>query len=502
MIRFFDTYSGKVEEFKPLREGEVGMYTCGPTVYDFAHIGNFRAFVFEDLLRRFLEFKGFQVKHCMNITDVDDKTIAGANRTPHPSLSPQGERVGVRGEAEEALVRLDHFTAPYLSAFHEDLAALNILPANHPSEQPRATREIPAMIELIEKLVKKEMAYASEGSVYYRAASFPSYGKLSKKKLEKNVKGARIERDEYTKEEISDFALWKKVKEGEPAWDSPWGKGRPGWHIECSAMSMKYLGETFDIHAGGEDLIFPHHENEIAQSEGATGKPFVRTWLHCRFLLVKGEKMSKSKGNFYTLRDLLTKGYDPMQIRYALLSTHYRQPLNFTLTALESAKEALERFDHFYARVTDSLRNTKGARPLFEALFAKGLERFDKALSEDLGISEGMAALFDTLREANQKMDREKFSREDLSEAQQFLAKVDSVLGLRIVEETSPPESVLQLLKQREEARRQKDFSYSDEVRREIQKQGWWVKDGRPGEPSQLKRKKRVWENMTRRLEE
>ena len=478
-VRFFNTLSGRLEEFRPLNPGEVKMYTCGPTVYDFAHIGNFRAFVFEDLLRRFLEYKNFRVKHVMNITDVDDKTIAGARREGKP---------------------LDEFTQIYTKAFQEDLLALNILPSNHPAEPPRATREIPAMLELIEKLVQKGLAYASEGSVYYRVSNFPGYGKLSKKKLEKNIQGARVDLDEYQKEEGADFALWKKSREGEPAWDSPWGKGRPGWHIECSAMSMKYLGETFDLHAGGEDLIFPHHENEIAQSEGATGKPFVRTWLHCRFLLVDGEKMSKSKGNFYTLRDLLKKGYDPLQVRYVLISTHYRQPLNFTLPGLEAAKEALERLDHFYARVTDPLSQTekRGERgeERGKRIFEKALKRFDEALSEDLGIAEALAAVFDAVRETNQEMDRGNFSVADLECAQTFLRKVDSVLGLEIIEEAKVPEPISRLLKEREAARERKDFSSSDKIREEIQKLGWLVKDGRPGEPSQLKRKRRVWENV------
>lgn len=474
-IRFFNTLSGRIEEFKPLREREVRMYTCGPTVYDYAHIGNFRTFVFEDLLRRFLEFKGFKVKHVMNLTDVDDKTILGANR--------EGKKLG-------------DFTKRYTEAFLEDLNTLNILLPNHPAEPPRATLEIQAMIDLIQRLLEKKVAYVSEGSVYYRITSFPGYGKLSKKKIEKNIRGARVDVDEYSKEEGADFALWKKSKEGEPAWDSPWGKGRPGWHIECSAMSMKYLGETFDIHAGGEDLIFPHHENEIAQSEAATGKPFVRYWLHARHLIVDGEKMSKSKGNFYTLRDLLEKGYDPMQIRYVLISHHYRQPLNFTWDSLGAAKEALERLDHFYARVVDPGIKADADQDVLKPIFEKGFQRFDDVLSHDLGISEALACLFETLRETNQKMDEGKFSEADLYEGKRFFEKVDSVLGLQIAEEFQPPEELLKLLREREEARQKKDFVRSDEVRKQIQKQGWIVKDGRPGEPSQLKRRKRLWENV------
>lgn len=472
-LRFFNTLSGQIEEFKSLRDKEAGMYTCGPTVYDYAHIGNFRAFVFEDLLRRFLEYKGYKVRHVMNLTDVDDKTIAGARK----------EGTG-----------LDEFTLKYIQAFQDDLKTLNILFPNHPGEQPKATKEIPAMIELIQKLIQKNLAYTSEGSVYFRVAGFPAYGKLSKKKLEQNIQGARVDVDEYEKEEGADFAVWKNSKEGEPAWDSPWGAGRPGWHIECSAMSMKYLGETFDLHAGGEDLIFPHHENEIAQSEGVTGKPFVRYWLHCRFLLADGEKMSKSKGNFYTLRDLLNKGYDPMQIRCVLISNHYRQPLNFTISGLEAAKEALQRLDDFSARAISASVNAQAAGGSLTAIFEKGLQRFDDGLSNDLGISEALAAVFDTLREANQEMDRKNFSASDKESALQFLKKIDSVLGLKISENAQVPAAVLQLIKEREAARHKKDFDRADELRKAIEQLGWLAKDGRPGESSQLKRKKRVWE--------
>ncbi len=470
-VRFFNTYSGKLEEFKPLHGNEVRMYTCGPTVYDYAHIGNFRAYVFEDLLRRFLKFKGLPVKQVMNLTDVDDKTIRGAR---------------------EKGVTLNEFTKTYADAFFEDIRTLNLEPAEF---YPRATEHIPEMTQLIEKLVQKGHAYEKDGSVYYRVTSFEKYGKLSKKDLTQNIAGARVDVDEYEKEAGSDFALWKKKKEGEPAWPSPWGEGRPGWHIECSVMSMKYLGETFDLHTGGEDNIFPHHENEIAQSEGATGAPFVRYWLHCRFLLVDGEKMSKSKGNFYTLRDLLKKGYDPIQIRYVLISSHYRQPLNFTFAGLGAAKEALERLDHFYARVTDPLLKAPSKKDSLETIFKKGLERFEESLSNDLGIPEALASVFDAVRGANQKMDREEFSQGDLESAKPFLQKVDSVLGLRIAEGGAPPEALLKLLKEREEARAKKEFSRSDEIRRQIHSQGWLVKDGRAGESSQLKQRKRVWES-------
>ncbi len=372
MIQFHNTLSGKLEEFKPLKDGEVSLYTCGPTVYHYAHIGNFRTFVFEDLLRRFLEFKGLKVRHVMNITDVDDKTIAGAVR-------------------EEKTLQV--YTSFYTQAFLDDMKTLGML---LPTVQPHATAEIPVMIELIRALIAKGAAYTVEdGSVYYRIVAFPGYGKLSKKNLSGNISGARVDQDEYEKEEGADFVLWKAAKEGEPSWDSPWGKGRPGWHIECSAMCMRHLGETIDIHAGGEDLVFPHHENEIAQSEASTGKPFVKYWLHAKHLLVNGEKMSKSKGNFFTLRDLLAKGYDPMAIRYALLSVHYRNQLNFTFDGLKEAREVIEKLDNCYFQCLSRLPLSRAeAKPSLDigALdsFLKAMEKF---LGEDLNIAAALASL-------------------------------------------------------------------------------------------------------------
>ncbi|MBI4114988.1 MAG: cysteine--tRNA ligase [Candidatus Omnitrophica bacterium] len=494
MIRFFNTLSGKTEEFRPLqeKEKEVGMYTCGPTVYDYAHIGNFRAFIFEDLLRRFLEYKGYKVKHVMNITDVDDKTIAGANREKK---------------------KLGEFTETYTRAFREDLQALNILPANYPKDQPRATQEIPAMIELIEKLVKKGTAYVNDGSVYYRVTAFPSYGKLSKKKLDKNIQGVRVDVDAYEKEDGADFALWKKAKEEEPAWDSPWGKGRPGWHIECSAMSMKYLGETFDIHAGGEDLIFPHHENEIAQSEGATGKPFVKYWLHCKFLLVNGEKMSKSKGNFYTLRDLLTKGHDPMTIRYVLLSTHYRTPLNFTLEGVKSAGEAVERLTSCYAHCLHLNVFGIGYKVKVEDLtnwnvnlcscLPDARARIEQALENDLNISVALAEVFDALKLINFCLSKKLLEEKSLKEAIDFFKRVDRLLGLKITEQEALPPDVFKYYEQRSTFRRDPRFikdktlqQLADDLRAKIESLGWIVKDGRPGEPSTLQKKRRAWEKV------
>ncbi len=487
--RFYDTFKGEILDFDPIdqKKKEVKMYTCGPTVYDYAHIGNFRAFIFEDLLRRFLEFKGFQVKHVMNITDVDDKTIAGANR--------EGKQ-------------LEEFTEKYTQAFCEDLKTLNIFSPNFPAEPPRATREIPAMIELIETLIKKNVAYVSEGSVYYRVSAFPSYGKLSKKKLEGNIKGARVDVDEYDKEEGADFALWKRAKEGEPSWDSPWGKGRPGWHIECSAMSMKYLGDTFDIHAGGEDLIFPHHENEIAQSEAATGKKFVNYWLHCKHLLVNGEKMSKSKGNFYTLRDLLAKGYDPMAIRYALLSVHYRQPLNFTLDGLKEASETIRRLDDCFALVCSpamDLCHDSGAHCEDEATKEELdaiRQNISEALSADLNVSKALASMMEGITVINRAFTEGKLNNSANQEAVHlFFSANDRIFGLDITDSGKVPKDIFFKMRERSEIRRrikEKDdkslWKESDRMRDEIQVLGWLVKDGKPGELSTLKKKRRTWD--------
>jgi cysteinyl-tRNA synthetase len=481
MIHFFNTLSGKVQEFKPISPSQVKMYTCGPTVYDYAHIGNFRAFVFEDLLRRFLEAKSFKVQHVMNLTDVDDKTIAGAIREKKP---------------------LEEYTAKYIQAFQEDLKTLNILPA---TAQPRATQEIAGkggMIELIESLIEKGIAYTSEGSVYYRVSKFPYYGKLSKKKLEENIQGARVDVDEYDKEEGSDFVLWKKAKEDEPAWDSPWGKGRPGWHIECSSMSMKYLGETFDLHAGGEDLIFPHHENEIAQSEAATGKPFVHYWMHCKFLLVNGEKMSKSKGNFYTLRDLLLQKQEAIAIRYALLTTHYRTPLNFTLDGLKEASESIKKLDDAYFQcLSYAALNPNSKSEASNLNLDKVYSDIMQALDEDLNISEALAHLWSGVREINRSVSESKMDPEKAHQALAFFHRIDSLLGLDIARVREIPEEIKVRLKERNEVRAHSEFKKekalqmkSDELRNEIQKQGWLIKDAKPGEISTLKMKRRVWD--------
>ncbi len=467
-IKFHDTLSGQLKDFQVGGTGEVSLYTCGPTVYYYAHIGNFRTFVFEDLLRRFLESEGYKVRHVMNITDVDDKTIAGAQR----------EKKSLR-----------EYTSFYTDAFLEDRKALNILPAG---VMPNATDEIPAMISLIETLVAKGVAYKAEDrSVYYRVAGFPGYGKLSKKKLDGNIAGARVDQDEYEKEEGADFVLWKAAKENEPSWDSPWGKGRPGWHIECSAMCMCHLEETVDIHAGGEDLVFPHHENEIAQSEAATGKPFVRYWLHAKHLLVNGEKMSKSKGNFFTLRDLLQKDYDPMAIRYALMSVHYRQQLNFTFESLKEAREVIEKLDNCYFQCLSRLQiagqNTGGELDLSASVAEIG-----KALGDDLNIAVALAVLQKTVTEINAHL--AKLSERGLSTCVGFFERVDRIFGFDISSVREVPSDVTRILSEYVEARKVKDFSTSDQLRKAIAEKGWQVKDGRPGEPSTVKKNRRVWD--------
>src|SRR6266852_1830170 len=379
-VRLYNTLSGKVEEFQPLQDSEVRMYACGPTVYDYGHIGNFRTFVAVDILRRFLRQSGYKVHHVMNITDVDDKIIRNSAR----------DGVGVK-----------EYTAKYEKAYLEDAATLNI-------EQPilvRATEHIPEMAEFIAALETKGFAYRTEdGSYYFRIAKFPAYGKLSKKDFAGMEDGARVDVDEYEKDSARDFALWKAPKPGEASWDTPIGPGRPGWHLECSVMSMAELGSSFDLHAGGEDLIFPHHENEIAQSESLTGQPFARFWFHARFLLVEGEKMSKSLGNFFTIRDLVLKGHKPSSIRWLLTSVTYRNQLNFTFDGLKSAASSVEKLRNFRFRLT-SAQLAEGANPAMAQLASETVDRVKGALEDDLNTAQAQAALFDMARKANTALD-------------------------------------------------------------------------------------------------
>src|SRR6516225_597356 len=404
-LKLHNTLTGKTEPFVPLVAGEVKMYTCGPTVYDYAHIGNFRTFVFQDILRRYLKQRGLKLNHVMNLTDVDDRIIANA----------AAANLGIRV-----------YTEKFAQAFFADCKALSIQAPDH---WIRATDHIPDMVKLIEELRQKSFTYDSEGSIYYRIAKFPEYGKLSKIDLTGIQAGARVDNDRYEKESARDFALWKAPKPGEHFWKTEIGAGRPGWHIECSAMAMKYLGETLDIHTGGIDLAFPHHENEIAQSEAATGKQFVRYWLHAEHLLVEGEKMSKSEGNFFTLRDLFAKGNKPSALRFALASVPYRRQLNFTLDGLQQATSSVERLRNFAARLRSEKFPT-GNQPEMAGRIAKAADDLDAGLSDDLNTAQALAAVFDFVREANIAMDKGEFRQGDVAAATGFLANFDKVFAV------------------------------------------------------------------------
>ena len=458
-LHFFNTLTRQKENFKPITKNEVRMYTCGPTVYDYAHIGNFRAFLFEDLLKRWLKYRGYKVTHVMNLTDVDDKTIKGS-QTQH--------------------IPLKQYTEFYAKAFFEDAAILNIEPADY---YPRATEHIQEMVSLIQTLLAKSYAYKGEdGSIYFAINKFPNYGKLSKIKTRDLKTGTRVKVDEYAKEEAQDFALWKAYtpEDGEVFWETPLGKGRPGWHVECSAMSMKYLGETFDIHCGGIDNMFPHHENEIAQSEAATGKQFVIYWLHNEHLQVEGQKMAKRFGNFYTLRDLLAKNCDPKAIRYLLLSTHYRQQFNFTFEGLEAAKGAIERLTNLMRRLKDS--NGKGNGEKISQLIDKVQRCFGEAMDDDLNISVALASLFDFVRDVNNLLDNNELSKAEAEKVHALLTNFDNVLGVvgKVEVETLPQEGVL-LIEKREQARKAKDWKTADEIRQQLKALGIVVEDTAQG---------------------
>ncbi|MBS1369099.1 MAG: cysteine--tRNA ligase [Lentisphaeria bacterium] len=466
-LEFFNTMERRVMPFRPIRPGEVGMYTCGPTVYNYAHIGNFRAYMFEDLLRRTLEYSGLKVRQVMNLTDVDDKTIR---------------------DSRAAGIPLRDFTAKYKQAFFEDLKTLNIEPAE---VYPAATDHIPQMIRLISVLMEKGYAYQAEDkSVYFSIDKFPEYGKLARIDRENQRSGVRIKNDEYAKDSVADFALWKAWDEldGDVAWDSPWGKGRPGWHIECSAMSGEYLGDSFDIHTGGIDNMFPHHEDEIAQSEAASGKKWVNYWLHCAHLMVNGEKMSKSLGNFYTLRDLQGMGWKGREIRWVLIGAHYRKKLNFTLEALGTARETLTRFDEFF----DRMRAVTKAGDCPEAEFAvsTAAAAFSNAIADDLNISEALAAMFELLRNGNKLADAGELTSSGAERILAAFRKFDTVIGALEVDAVRsvefPPEAVA-LAEERRAARKAKNFAESDRLRDELGKLGFLVED-RPGNEYRLKK--------------
>ena len=460
-IQLFNTASRSIEPFVPLDPSgkQVSMYTCGPTVYNYAHIGNFRAYLFEDLLQRHLEARDFSVNRVMNLTDVDDKTIRGCRQMG---------------------VRLAEFTARYKTAFFEDLETLRIRRAN---SYPAATepRFIERMIQMIQHLESDGIAYlADDGSVYFRIARFANYGKLAHLNLEELRPSGRISNDEYEKESVGDFALWKAWNEedGDVFWESPWGKGRPGWHIECSAMATALLGPQIDIHCGGVDNIFPHHEAEIAQSECVTGKQFVKHWLHCAHLLADNQKMSKSLGNFYTLRDLLERGFSGREIRFALITVHYRLPLNFTLAGLEAARAALARLDAWQQRL-QQLAASHPPAPILDA--TQSCELFLSALDDDLNISAAMGHLFDWLRDSNRAMDAAQLTPNQAAQTLLELRKVQSVLALEPDAIECPPE-VKSLLSERDNARKSRDWKRSDELRDAIIALGWTVKDTKEGQ--------------------
>jgi cysteinyl-tRNA synthetase len=461
-VRFFNTLGRRLERFEPLVPGEVGLYTCGPTVYNHVHIGNLRTFLFEDLLKRALVFLGYRVRHVMNLTDVDDKTIRGA--------SEQG-------------VALDEFTEPYIRSFFDDLRALNVAPAD---VYPRATRHVAGMQAMIAKLVERGHAYESDGSVWFRIASDADYGKLSGVRLDQARSGERVAADEYETEDVRDFVLWKGAKPGEPSWDSPWGPGRPGWHIECSAMSAEYLGETFDIHCGGVDNLFPHHENEIAQSESATGRPFVRTWLHSEHLIVEGQKMSKSLGNFYTLKELVAKGISPRAIRFALISVHYRQKLNFTFEGLAASSAALKRIDEMRYRLGLAGEGSDPDERLQKRV-DELLEEFGGALADDLNISAGLAALFDFVRDVNKAVSDQALAPGDVARVEGALDRVESVLGVLDMDRRGAglaedaarvsEEEIERLVELRRRAKAERNFARADEIRGELAAKGVVLED-------------------------
>jgi len=460
MLRFFNTLSRQVEDFQPIEDGKVRMYICGPTVWNFAHIGNFRTFIFGDVLRRYLKFKGYQLTHVFNLTDIDDRII---------------------NEATDRSISIDEFTAPYIKYFWEDFDALGL---ERPDVTPRATHHITEMIDIISKLLENGHAYASEGSIYYRITAFPEYGKLSRISFSGNKAGGseRIDTDKYDKEDARDFALWKLVSDNEPTgWDAPFGRGRPGWHIECSAMAMKYLGETFDIHAGGMDLQFPHHENEIAQSEGSTGKLFAKYWIHSEFLKIDDVTMSKSKGNFFTFRDLHEQGFSPLAIRYVLLSVPYRKQLNFTFEGLQGAESTVERLRNFRRLVSDA-RTSEGSNPEVKAQIEKALTDFETAMDDDLNTAAALAAVHDLAREINTVLANEGLKDEDRQSTLDAIAKFDSVLGIFGTEESEIlDDEIEKLIAQRQDARHNRDFARSDEIRDVLAEKGIILEDTKDG---------------------
>jgi len=456
-LKLYNTLTRKKEEFKPIHKNEVRMYSCGPTVYNFVHIGNLRAYIFVDLLRRYLKYKGFKLRHVMNITDVDDKTIRDSKK--------QGKT-------------LQEFTNFYTKAFLKDLKTLNI---EKPEIMPKATEEIKDMVKLVKKLLDKGIAYKAEDGIYFSISKFRDYGKLAKLDLEQLKAGAsgRVKADEYDKANVHDFVLWKLWDEddGDVFWETEIGKGRPGWHIECSVMSSKHLGQPFDIHTGGVDLIFPHHTNEIAQSEAAEGKQFVKFWLHNEHLIVNGKKMSKSLGNFYTLRDLLDKGYAPKAIRYELLSTHYRQKLDFRENNLKKIPETLQKFYDFLDKL-DSIKNGNDNEYIVR-LINKAKKDFEKEMDNDLNISGALAVIFEFMTSVNKIMD--KLSHNDAKLIKKTMLEFDSVLGVMKHEKVNVSDDIKKLVEEREKARKEKNWAKADKIRDQLKEKGYAIEDSSQG---------------------
>src|SRR5579883_512396 len=458
-LRFYNTLTQQAEIFSPLQDNVVRMYTCGPTVYNFVHIGNLRAFTSQDILRRWLRARGYRLDHVMNITDVDDKIIRNA-AAAHKSIFD--------------------YTEGYTKAFLEDTATLRL---ERPERLVKATDHIDDMASAIHKLEERGYTYRSDGSVYYRIANFPEYGKLSHNDFSGIRAGARVDVDEYDKADARDFVLWKAQKEGEPGWETPLGPGRPGWHIECSVMAMKYLGETLDIHTGGVDLVFPHHENEIAQSESLTGKPFARYWLHAEHLIVEGQKMSKSLGNFYTLRDLMAQGYSPEAIRYLLISVPYRKKLNFTFDGLKAAATAIDRLRNFQLRL-ESERFTAQTNEAMLRRTSEAMTMFDAALDDDLNAAEALAAVFEFVRDANAAMDAGHFGELNVAPAQEFLEHFDEIFDVLEPAEKEgglSDEEVETKIADRNAAKRARNFALADQLRAELLDAGIILEDTKDG---------------------
>ena len=461
MLRFTNTLSGEIEEFVPLDDNRVRIYVCGPTVWDFAHIGNFRTFTFADVLQRYLRYKGYDVTYVMNLTDVDDRII---------------------NEAAKKCITIDEMTAPFIVAFNEDMAALG---NQFPDVQPRATEHIPEMIDIIQKLLANGKAYESDGSIYFRIAEFPAYGNLAKINFEGNIEGGseRVDTDKYDKEDARDFALWKLVEDGTATgWDAPFGRGRPGWHMECSAMSMKYCGETFDIHAGGADLKFPHHENEIAQSEGSTGKLFSKYWLHGEFLKIDNDTMSKSLGNAHTLRDVMDQGFSALAIRYMLISAPYKKQLNFTFEGLKGAETTVARLRQFRRLVAES-NGDEGSFNSVASTVSDAVAAFEAAMDDDLNTARALAAIHDLVSEINIVLADGNLRKDDRDAVLNAVDGFNSVLGIFGEPESDEilDEEIEKLIEERQQARANRDFARSDEIRDELAGKGIVLEDTKDG---------------------